>query len=135
MDNKDYIKNKIQLVKDCELHVIRNDEHNFIAEIWQVIRHGQGGSTTTPLGHVFTFYNSKLTAESTRPHWVAEAYINQEFITKELTNTIGETLLKQTSCKEPFSLSVHKYLPYQYSDEKIVDGAANLQKGNIWLED
>lgn len=77
------------------------------------------------IGSLVLYYNNRLTADSTRPHWSAQCFIPPEYIDDSLPEAIGNELLKNTNCKEPFSVSI-----YGLDHSKT----AYKMWGNIWLD-
>lgn len=55
---------------------------------------------------LFVTYPDKGQFELTHPHWHAECYLANEHFHDELIDLLGQELMKNTSCKEPFLLNV-----------------------------
>lgn len=77
------------------------------------------------VGNLVAYFDNRQTIESTKPHWSVLCFIYPEYIDESLADVIGDELLKNTNCKEPFSVSIYG---------KNVSNAKNKMWGNIWLE-
>jgi len=97
-------------------------------------RNSNGGQTIKPIGHVLSFFDDKLTVESTKPHWVVRIYIHKDHVSEFRGNldSLPDILSSNTSIRAPLIISGYPYIPYDRKDENNLSFSKSF--GDVWVE-